>query len=170
LLDRGSEEIVIKVLNGVLSMAEIFRIFKSKHGEVQAELFIRSLIPTRHGVMAKISLVNMGGKPFSVLAMFASKHGVRVDAAQITGCEDQGYDSDGRCISIDLCCDAARENIDLGFIHNVVDFKPFSLSAFIQPNQAESGWVYFPLFKDGDVIESLGLVASGAREVIYAQG
>jgi len=162
--------ITISVLDGVLTMAEIFKQFSSKNGTVKAELFIRSLIPTRHGIVAKLSLVNKGKQPFSILALFAAKHGVRVDAGQITGCENAKYDGDGRCYSIDLCCDAARENIDLNFIHNVVDFRPFFLGAFIQPNQAENGWVYFPLFKDGEVIQSLGLVASGAQEVIYAQG
>lgn len=146
---------------------ELFLDFKSikSPNEKDAVLSITGYLEGNLGQLFRLSLTNLTNKPFSIVSLFSYGKEQTVEMCPIREmyCEFLGS---GKPYSIAFRSDSFKCDVE-SECTKYYDFSFFDTRAFLQPYQAETGWIIIPGRKKVlEGISGIGLIISSIPEII----
>ncbi len=154
------------IISGMTYTTDLFfklRGIKSKKEKILVS--INRIYPDaiKRSIAINLSISNIGDKPFSLLEMSLVQ-----DDQNFSGCGIDKIDptmlGDGSCSLINFESQMIGCVFEPTNTEEITSLYPFNLGAFLQPNQAESGWILFPIKKESIVSEII-IKISGESEM-----
>lgn len=126
---------------------------------------INRIYPDVHNrsIAVNISISNIGDKPFSIIEIFFEQNGQYFSACEIKKINTTML-SDGSCDLINFESQMLGCTFEPRKVENITSLYSFNQRAFLQPNQAESGWILFPINKEKNV-NNIIIKISGESEI-----
>lgn len=152
------------MIQGVNFMKDLFFQLKGvETKKVKAIISINGLFTDRNGIAINVAISNVGNKPFSIIEIFIDQMDKRFRAVPIKKIECEEFNEEGsRCVM-------KGDMIDIDVINNspsdAVDITAFNFKTFLQPNQAETGWMIFPMRPENLIVSAIGIKFSGELEI-----
>ncbi len=119
------------------------------------------------GVAMKVSISNVGNKPFSILDIYLSQTAAdkeqRYSACRVI--DVKALKSRDQCDGVDFISDMLTVRTTPKTSEDYVSLSPFDFKAFLQPNQAETGWIVFPIKPENLIFSNIVVLVSGEEEL-----
>lgn len=153
----------ISVIVGVIKMIDLIYPLKGLKSEKEkAIISLDRVVADRSKIACYITISNVGDKPFNVIDIFFEQKERKFHGLAVRESVADLYDKGG---NFTLKADMTSLSFECEHEDEFCNLDAFDFTEFLQPQQAESGWIIFPMKPKDIFFTSLGIRISGEIEI-----